>query len=124
MANKEIHKNLHELDFERWLDAAQQGDDTFESMRLAAIEELIASAPERDRSRLRGLQWRIDQERHLSKSPMGACIRISQMMWETLAGEDGLTDRLHDLTQSCEQGDYTTKPHPYQAQIIPFRSDY
>ncbi len=121
MTNQETHKNLPALDFELWLEAAQQGDDTFESMRLAAIEELIASAPEQARGRLRSLQWRIDQERHLSKSPMGACIRISQMMWETLTGENGLTDHLRDLTRSCEQGDYEAEPRSYQAQVIPFR---
>lgn len=120
MTDKETHKNLPAIDFERWLDAAQQGDDAFESMRLAAIEELIASAPEQARSRLRGLQWRIDQERHLSKSPMGACIRISQMMWETFAGKDGLTDHLHELGRPGEQGNYTAKPHSYPAQVIPF----
>lgn len=123
MTEKESQTNLQAVAFEQWLEIAQQDADTFESMRLAAIEEIIASAPEKNRERLRCLQWRIDQERRLSKSPMGACIRISRMMWETLVGEESLTSHLHSLAESCEPGGHTAKPRPHQAQVIPFRPD-
>ncbi len=123
MTEKEPQTNLQAVDFEQWLKIAQQDADTFESMRLAAIEEIIESAPEKNRERLRCLQWRIDQERRLSKSPMGACIRISHMMWETLVGEESLTSHLHSLAESCEPGEHTAKPHPHQAQVIPLRPD-
>ncbi len=123
MTEKETQESLHTLDFEQWLDIAQQDADTFESMRLAAIEELIASAPEKDQKRLRCLQWRIDQERRLSKSPMGACIRISRMMWETLIGKEGLTAHLQSLTEPGKPGGYTVRSHPHQAQVIPLRPD-
>ncbi len=120
---KETRKSFQSLDFEQWREVAQQDAETFESMRLAAIEELIASAPEKERERLRRLQWRIDQERRLSKSPMGACIRISRMMWETLIGEEGLTDHLRQLSRSHGQRTRPAGSRPLRAQVIPFRQD-
>ena len=123
MTEKERQKSFQAMDFEHWLDIAQQDADTFESMRLAAIEELIASAPERGRQRLRCLQWRIDQERRLSRSPMGACVRISRMMWESLMGEDGLTEHIRGLNNSHKQECSTTEPHSHRAPVIPIRPD-
>ena len=121
MTEKETSKIIQSLDFTQWSNLAQQDINSFESMRLAAIEEFIESAPERQQHRLRCLQWRIDQERRLSRSPMGACIRISRMMWESLMGEDGLVSHMQQLRASCEKGDYSTKPHSYQATVIPIR---
>jgi hypothetical protein len=52
---------------------------------------------------MRKLQWRIDRERDLSKNPMAACIKLSQMMWDAVLGEQGLLEtikgaRLEPLT--------------------------
>ena len=63
----------------------------------AAIEAVIESAPEGNRERLRRLQWRIDQERRLARTPMAACLRISRMMWRAVLGPGGLNDRFVEL---------------------------
>jgi len=123
MTKKPTQKTLQPLDFKQWSNMARQDADAFESMRLAAIEELIESAPEKQKQRLRCLQWRIDQERRLSHSPLGACIQISQMMWETLMGEDGLIDHIQHLNTSCKQERFSTKSRPQQASIISIRPD-
>jgi hypothetical protein len=86
-----------DLDFDAWMAMAQDDPESFEKMRLAAIEEVIQAAPERSRTRLRGLQWRIDQERRLAKSPMKACLRISSMMWRHVTGDGGLHERFAEL---------------------------
>lgn len=88
---------LNDLDFDRWLRLAQEDPESFEATREAAIEALIESFPAENRERMRRLQWRIDQERRLAKSPMGSCLRMSKMMWRQLLGEGGLRDRLLDL---------------------------
>ncbi len=89
--------NTANMDFDAWSAMARSDPKAFESMRLAAIEAAIASAPAARRERLRRLQWRIDQERRLARTPMAACLRISRMMWRQVLGPGGLNDRLDDL---------------------------
>ena len=48
------------------------------------IEDTIAEAPEACHRRLRGLQFQIDMERRRAGNPMGACVRISKMMHDSL----------------------------------------
>ena len=92
-------KNNAEMDFDAWAELAQNDPEGFEALRLKAIEETIEKAPAENRERLRRLQWRIDQERRLARTPMNACIRISRMMWRRVLGPGGLQDRLIDLQQ-------------------------
>jgi hypothetical protein len=89
-----------EIDFETWARLAKEDPDAFEQRRLEAIAEVIESAPEHSRERLRCLQWRIDQERRLARTPLAACVRISQMMWRSVLGDGGLQQRLGDLQRA------------------------
>lgn len=91
------NKKPAEMNFDTWSELARNDPEAFESMRLAAIEAVIAEAPEANRERLRRLQWRIDQERRLARTPMAACLRISRMMWHSVLGPNGLNDRLVEL---------------------------
>lgn len=88
-----------DFDFDKWVEMAKQDPSSFESMRLAAIDDVINSASEEQQQRLRSLQWRIDQERRQAKTPLGACINLSTMMWERVMGEGGLVDHLQSLQQ-------------------------
>ena len=89
-------------DFDRWFDSmmemAKDDPEGFERLRRQMVNEVIEDAPESSRRRLVGLQWRVDQERRLAKSPMGACIRISNMMWDSVTGEGGLLEQLNRIT--------------------------
>ena len=76
----------------------------FEALRLAAIEAVIADASASSQTRLRRMQWRIDQERRLARTPMGACLRLSRMMWQNVAGPDGLQARLAELQRGARVG--------------------
>ncbi len=97
-------KQLENLttDFDGWFDSlmqiAKNDPDAFELLRKQMIDEVINEAPEDNRRRLTGLQWRVDQERRLAKTPMGACIRISDMMWESVAGKGGLLEQLNRVS--------------------------
>jgi len=84
-------------DFDTWARVAREDPEGFEAMRRAAIEDFLQTLPPQNRERMRRLQWRIDQERRLARSPMSACIRLSHMMWEHVLGEGGLRDRLQRL---------------------------
>lgn len=97
VVSKFEQSTTHELDFDRWAKLAETDPDAFEAARSAAIEDLLESFPVESRERMRRLQWRIDQERRLAKSPMGACIRLSKMMWRQMLGEGGLRERLLEL---------------------------
>jgi len=89
-----------DLDFDRWLELASRDISAFELQRRKMIEQVIAAAPPPQQERLRKLQWRIDLERDRSDSPMGACIRISRMMWERMMGRGGLIEHLERLRQA------------------------
>ncbi len=90
-------------DFDYWFDTmkgmAKDNPDEFEHLRQQMIDEIIDGAPERSRRRLIGLQWRVDQERLLARTPMAACIRISNMMWESVVGEGGLLEKLNNANE-------------------------
>jgi len=89
-------------DFDGWFDTmmtmAKNDPEAFELLRVQMINNVIDEAPEDNRRRLIGLQWRVDQERRLARTPMGACIRISNMMWESVTGENGLLEQLNQLS--------------------------
>ena len=94
--------NNVQFDFDLWAETAKNNPAEFEKMRLEAIEELISNTPAELQQRMRGLQWQIDQQRTLSKSPLGACIKISRMMWDSVKGPNGLLDKLKSLQTLTE----------------------
>lgn len=88
-----------EFPFDFWARLAENDPATFEEARRLVIDSMIESAPERNRPRLRGLQWQIDAVRDRAGSPLGACVRLSGMMWQTLLGEQGLVDHMRQLAE-------------------------
>ncbi|MEN8170487.1 MAG: DUF3135 domain-containing protein [Pseudomonadota bacterium] len=105
------------MDFEQWRKLASQDPDGFELMRHDMIEAAIDAASERLQQRLRGLQWRIDQVRRRSPSPMAACISVSNMMWESFAGEDGLAQTLN--RRSLPERQASRKADVFPFPIVP-----
>ena len=109
-----------DLDFDHWLDLASRDISAFELQRRKMIEQVIAEAPPPQQERLRKLQWRIDQERDRSDSPMGACIRISRMMWERMMGRGGLLEHLERLRQATS-GKGLAAPEADVTPLLPDR---
>lgn len=72
-------------DFDVLATMAQKDPAGLEALRQRLCEELIAAAPPHMQRRLRGIQFKIDAQRRLSKTPLQACIRISEMMHESFA---------------------------------------
>ena len=112
---------IAEREFDEWANMAEQDPAGFEAMRLQAIEDFIGSAPPAQQERLRRLQWRIDQERRLARTPMNACIRLSRMMWSNVLGPGGLRERFEELGELL-QGRPAATPEPVAepAQVLAF----
>jgi hypothetical protein len=106
------HRSL--IDFDGWAQLAQSDPAAFEEKRARLIEETIQRMPEHKQQRLRCLQWKVDQVRSQCSTPMSACIKLSEMMWDSLVGPGGLKDALERL------GTGTAEPLP-KAQVLSFR---
>lgn len=109
--------------FDELMQLAKTDPEGLEALRTRLVEELIASAPANYQRRLRGLQFRIDMERLRAHSPMAACIRISNMMHESL---DRLRDALNQA-RAVASGQFdgvleafTEEEAPKRAMVIPF----
>ncbi len=85
------------LPFDELVVMAQSDPDSLEHYRQQQINNLIDNAPEYLKQRLRGLQFQIDAQRQLHHNPLGACIKISQMMHDSFAELNSL---LNDLNSS------------------------
>ena len=105
------------MDFEIWMDMAKNDPRQFESKRMEAIDEVIASAPAERQLQLRRLQWRIDMARERAGSPMAATIAISKMMWDAFYN---LKQHYEALYVEDDIPKRAAAPLP-SAQVITFR---
>lgn len=72
--------------FDVLVDMARNDPHGLESLRVSLTEAVIAEAgDELKRKRLQGIQFRVDMERQRARSPLAACIRVSEMMCQSLA---------------------------------------
>jgi hypothetical protein len=92
------------MDFDAWRLLASTDPEAFEAERRKVLQAVIERAPARRRQRLEGLQWRVDQVRRRSASPMAACISLSDMMWEAFAGKRGLLATLRGRNPGAAGG--------------------
>lgn len=69
--------------FDTLLKLAKSDPEQLETIRKHLACSTINAAPKYLRPRLRGLQFRIDAARQLAKSPMDACVEISEMMYSS-----------------------------------------
>lgn len=72
------------LDFDRLAELARTKPQVLERYLRLKVNQIIAGARSEERVRLRQLQFRIDSVRHRTKTPLAACIKISQMMHDEL----------------------------------------
>lgn len=105
-------------DFDEWAVLARTDPEGYERLRLETIEEVIGKGSGCQRA-LRGLQWRIDQERRKSRTPLKACISISSMMWDSFYElNDGL-NRLKFKGDGASCSTVTVECR--SATVLPFR---
>ncbi|NOY72084.1 MAG: DUF3135 domain-containing protein [Gammaproteobacteria bacterium] len=120
---KKNTERCQSFDFDYWVELAKNDPVQFEEKRSAAIEEMIATAPQAaTRDRLRKLQWRVDAERRTSKNPTQACLKIYNMMWEKVYGGNGLLHSLNTLLEynAGKTTDHKEKKEQKSAKILIF----
>lgn len=90
----------------------------FEALRDELVASCIESAPERLQQRLYGLQFRVDAIRRLSRSPLGALMKIHAMMWRSFLDLD------HELKSFSQRPGSRTPPlrSGGGARVIPFQT--
>ncbi|MGH1485061.1 MAG: DUF3135 domain-containing protein [Cellvibrionaceae bacterium] len=110
--------------FDQLLKLAKEQPEELEKFRQEQVELLINEAPANSQRRLRGLQFQIDAQRQLHEdSPMGACMKISQMMHESFAElrvwlnditglDDPLRNEINDFQSSGSE--------KVAAKVLPF----
>lgn len=82
-------QEISTFDVEEWMHLWEIDPQGAEHRRQREIEELIMSAPEEKRQKLRQLQWRIDMERARHDNPMGRCIALYTMLTDHLWSDNG-----------------------------------
>lgn len=95
-----MSKQTTELSFDELKDLAVNDPQAFEAYRSAQIEATITSAPSHMQRRLRGLQFQVDAQRKIHSNPMGSCVKVYQMMQQSLAELDTL---LNQQSQLCPE---------------------
>ena len=102
------------FDFDKWATLALTDPKAFELKRKNIIEAVISDAPVRCQAQLRRMQWKLDRIRETAPTPLAACVRMQEMMWDSVLGEDGLLARLRQLPVQDGTGRET-------AQVLEFR---
>lgn len=102
-------------DFETLARLAREDPQAFESLRRDMVDDFIDHAPSNRQARLRGLQFRVDAVRQLSKSDLGAAVKIYEMMWLSFRQ---LADEWNRLRQPGELHG-TETPTRREAQVLP-----
>lgn len=89
---------------------AQEHPDALEQLRKALTAELIENASPSRRRRLEGLAFVIEAECRKARNPMQACIRLSQMMLDSLV----------ELNASLDMQKASTPTEKPTASVLPF----
>ncbi len=82
-----MHADSDDFDFDEWVALAKGDPEAFEQRRTQLLQTAIRKAPDGNRSRLEGLQFQIDMIRQKMRHPMGACVKLSSMMFDQLSRE-------------------------------------
>lgn len=107
-----------DFDFDTMMDLARTDPEEFERRRSNLLDEIIRNQPDIDCAK--AFQSRIDMERRKARTPLGCCVRLYSMMW----------DSFYKLDEKCHEFD----PHhehkaahsgeskkPTSAKILMFR---
>jgi len=111
---QDLPEQFEDWSFEEWCGLHERDPEAFEACRLRMLNNLIETAPEESRPRLRGLMFRMEGESRRSKSQLGYVLRLSSMMMEML-------DEMRAHLSSLVASDAARVENPAQpAEVIRF----
>lgn len=99
---------------------AAERPEELENLRKRMTDEILRDAPEDRRRRLEGIVFRINAERLRSKNPLQACIRISQMMMDSVVELRDAVNALGSQPRAPSLPQLVAADKPRVAQVIPF----
>jgi len=76
-----------DLSFDERMKMAAENPAAFEDYRKKLLTAAIERSSPHTRKRLRGMQFRIDMERQLSRTPMASCIKLYSLMLDYFYNE-------------------------------------
>jgi hypothetical protein len=71
-----------DFDPDEWARLAREDPAEFERRKQAAVEGVIAQAPPHLKTRLRGLQSRVELELRRARTPLAGALRLQTLMWD------------------------------------------
>jgi hypothetical protein len=106
-----------EFDFDMMMDLAKNSPEEFEDLRQGLINDYIQSLPKERQHRMECLQWRIERARDQAKTPLGSCMAITEMMWESF-------EQLNTLFMEMKNSESKVKVNValQSADILPFKA--
>ena len=107
--------------FEEMRKLAEENPEELENLRRKEIDSIINSARNEEQKRkLRGLQFKIDAERSITKNPMALCIKLSDMMKSKF---EELRESLNDIKDlPLVKKSNTQEPAKVEPKILPLNS--
>lgn len=106
------------FDFDAWCALAKMAPEAFEEQRRHSVTRVIANSD--DTMRLQGLQSRIDLERLRARTPWKACLRLSNLMWDSFLNLEEMLNRYSEIDALDTSAPQVSSKPPSSAQIIPF----
>lgn len=102
---------------------ASDDPTAFEALREELVSTCINNAPERLHQRLHGIQFRVDSIRRLSRSPLGALVKIQALMWRSFLDLDRKLNAFPQMVKNAAApGNEPAAPSPAGgARVIAFR---
>ena len=94
MSELKESSNEIDFDFDAWMALYKKDPESFEKQKKDLVQEVINQAPEKMQRRLNGLQWQIDTEVKLAKNSLDGCIKVYQMMMDSVYEPGGLLEAL------------------------------
>jgi hypothetical protein len=98
IAHEKSQSRFDKLDFDQWAVLAKRDPAAFELRRAEYLKDVISQAPSHAVRRLKGIQFHVDMLRGHAKHPLGVCMKISSMMFDSLFSE--MPQALSILTQN------------------------
>jgi len=114
--NESLDK-LPKFDFDEWLALYRDDPIAFEEKRALWIDMIINSAPVKYQRRLHGIMFKVNTIRQREKNPIQTCMKISDMMMDSLSD---LRFFLGDLSYTLQGGQNDIKSQESTAKILEF----
>jgi len=111
-----------EFDFDKMMVLARENPQEFERQRSILLDEVIQRRP--DIKWAKAFQSHIDMERRKARTPLGCCVRLYSMMWDSfLKLDEQFQGFMHEADLHSKNNNFQPQEskQPASAKILMFR---